>query len=100
MPCIVNSNSIHQDNFYRFPAILRTSLSEYSHCSDYLPEAAQNNEITVFRCPLGAGRRRHSRRELFPLNLIAKNNGKKTIPQKAPSRCANDEKTEKNRTTA
>lgn len=55
-------------------------MAEYGHCSDYLPEAAQNNEITVFRWPLGAGRRRHSRRESFPLNLIAKKQRKENNP--------------------
>lgn len=86
MPCIVILNSIHQDNFLRisetsrFPAFLRASLAEYGHCSDYLPEAAQNNEITVFRWPLGAGRRRHSRRESFPLNLIVKKQRKENNP--------------------
>lgn len=64
------------------PSVPRSSLDGYSHCSDCLPEAAQNNEITVFRCPLGAGRRLHSRRESFLLNIIAKNNGKKTVPRK------------------
>lgn len=86
MPCIVILNSIHQDNFYGFlklPVSPPFSAHPWPNTA-IVPitcrKRAQNNEITVFRWPLGAGRRRHSRRESFPLNLIAKKQRKENNP--------------------
>ena len=60
------------------------------------PDPMSRNDFRIV-CQIG------TRTSLYLLQsglVPCKNNGKKTIPQKAPSRCANDEKTEKNRTTA